>query len=141
MLYRGDKCGLKTVGFSSFEAKSRGNTVALKDLLDIDTEELDRRMEKHAASKFLSWFVSTTRDIRVACYFATAGCTSKGCIYVLQESPLARPNPFNAVDIMLCDGKTLTKEDEWVWLSHVEPRYIVDEIMVAPDDCKCLPNP
>ena len=141
ILYRGDKCGLTSVGFESFEAKSRGKTAALKDLLAVDTDELDRRMQNHASSKFLSCFVSTTNDIRVACYFATTGCTNNGCIYVLQNSALARSNPFNAGDLILCDGKTLAKEQEWVWFSYIDPKFILDEIMVSPADCRCLPNP
>ncbi len=140
-LFRGDKSGLKTVGFRSFEAKSQGDQEALAVLLGMDLDELEKRMEDHAASHFLSWFVSTTSDIRVACYFATNGCKNNGSIYVLMDSPLARSNPFNTVDIILCDGKTVVEEKEWVWLSYVDPSYILDELQVTPDDCKCLPNP
>jgi hypothetical protein len=70
VLYRGDKSGLKLAGFRSFQARSLGDNEALTDLLNASLDELERRMEQLAASKFLSWFVSTTTDIRVACYFA-----------------------------------------------------------------------
>jgi hypothetical protein len=140
-LYRGDKPGLKSVGFRSFEAKSQGDQQALAALLDMALDELERRMEEHASSHFLSWFVSTTSDIRVACYFATNGCNNPGSIYVLKSSSLARYNPFNTADISLCDGKTVVKENEWVWFSSIDPQFILDERPVTPDDCKCLPNP
>ena len=140
-LYRGDVSGLKSVGFRSFEAKSQGNDQALAGLLDMDLDELERRMEDHANSRFLSWFVSATSDIRVACYFATNGCKNDGSIYVLTRSPLARANPFDTVEITLCDGKTVVKEMEWVWFSYVDPSYIVAERPVTPADCECLPNP
>ena len=107
----------------------------------MDLEDLEKRMEDHATSHFLSWFVSTTSDIRVACYFATDGCKSSGSIYVLKCSPFARPNPFNTTDITLCDGKTMVEENEWVWLSYVDPLYILDERPVTPADCQALPNP
>lgn len=140
-LYRGDKSGLKSVGFRSFEARSLGDKQALADLLKLDHAELEKRMEQHAISPFLSWFVSATSDVRVACYFATNGCKNAGSIYVLMYSSMALYNPFNTTDIVLCDGKTVVKENEWVWFSYVDPKYIIDEHMVTPDDCKCLPNP
>jgi hypothetical protein len=126
-LYRGDKSGLKSVGFRSFEAKSQGDRQALAALLKMGLDELERLMEDHASSHFLSWFVSTTSDIRVACYFATDGCKSKGSIYVLRSSSLARYNPFNTLDITLCDEKTVVKENEWVWFSYVDPTDIQNE--------------
>jgi hypothetical protein len=140
-LYRGDKPGLKSVGFRSFEAKSQGDQQALAALLGMELDDLERRMADHAGSHFLSWFVSTTSDIRVACYFATDACKTNGSIYVLMPASLARFNPFNTTDIVLCDGKTVVKENEWVWFSYVDPKYILDERPVTPDDCKCLPNP
>lgn len=140
-LYRGDKSGLTAVGFRSFEARSQGDDRALMALLGMDLDELERRMEDHAVSPFLSWFVSATSDIRVACYFATDGCQRVGSIYVLRFSPLARHNPFNVADLTLCDGTTVVKESEWVWLSYIDPKFIVDERPVTPDDCRCLGSP
>jgi hypothetical protein len=141
VLYRGDKSGLRNVGFRSYQARSLGDKQALTNLLQASPEELEKRMEEHATSKFLSWFVSTSSDIRVACYFATNGCKSDGSIYVLTYSSLALHNPFNTGALAVCDGKTIVTEDEWVWLSYIDPRFILDEHTVTPDDCKCLPNP
>lgn len=140
-LYRGDACGLKNVGFDSFDSRQKGRMQAIIDLLGLPEDDINKKMDEHQQSKFLSSFVSITSDIRVACYFATNGCKNDGCIYVIKWSPLAKSNTFNTKLIALCDNVTIVGESELVWFSYIDPKYIEDEIMVTPDDCKCLPNP
>jgi hypothetical protein len=140
VLYRGDKSGMRSMGFDSYESRSRGRTQAMGYVLGLSSDELEKKMEEHAGSKFLSAFVSTTSDIRVACYFATNGCNNAGSIYVITQTSLAKKNTFNKTLITLCDKKTVVGESEWVWFAYIDPKYIVSKMMVMPDDCNCLPN-
>ena len=64
----------------------------------------------------------------------------EGSIYVLTPSLLATYNPFNKTLITLCDNKTIISENQWVWFAGIDPKYIISEMLVTPDDCSCLPD-
>lgn len=126
---------MKAHGFDSFESRLRGRADALKFMLGLADDELDKNMDEHQQSRFLTPFVSSTSDIRVACYFATSGCKTDGSIYVLRVSPLARYNPYNTGLLALCHKSTVVSENEWSWLACIDPSFIVDELPVSPKDC------